>query len=105
MRRQLAQLVNNSLLCVWWNRSFGFLHRKDNVLLVFGNLRQHCQNEHVDRASPLPIVRRSMTSFARRYEGRDDIAQMISGKSGNSEMGLDTPFLGNVFVQRGVDAF
>ena len=46
-----------------------------------------------------------MTSFACRYEGGDDVAQVIAGESGNAQVRLHAPFFGNVVVQRRIDAF
>ncbi len=66
--------MNYTLLCIGGDGSFGFFHRKYDVLLSLGNLREESQNEHVDGARSLPIERGGMLFIASGDKGSNYLA-------------------------------
>jgi hypothetical protein len=101
---QLSQLINDSLLGIGRNRRFDFFHGEDDVLLVLGDLRQHRQDQHVDRAGALAEEGRGVIAIAGGDEGGHDLAQMLTREVRHLEVRLHTPFARHIFLQRLVDA-
>jgi hypothetical protein len=73
LRRQFPDLVDDALLRVGRDGCLGLLHRENDVLSVLGDLREHCQHEHIDGAGALPVIGRGVTTFARGDEGGDHL--------------------------------
>src|SRR5262249_33519122 len=103
--RQFADLVHDPLLRVGRDGRLGFFHCENDVLSIFGDLRQHCEHKHIDCAGTLAIVRRRVIAFASCNKRSNDAAQMCARKVRHLKMELNSPSPRYVSLERCVDAF